>query len=154
MAKSKIEQLVRKELRPHEIKNELFLIDTKSVECKVLKTLLTSILQDRAKIVIVPKNTKRKNAFIPTSLENELVRELRSYLEDKDDKNKFTLLMATIPEAMILTYAKRHKLTGKPLAPEDDVRKLLEQLQKQQAQTKPSLRKSFAWLNEHSARKK
>ena len=152
MAIGDIEKRLRKEIRTQQLEaDELFLIDTKTVEYKVLKILLENIFQGRVKIVSVPKNIKkRKNIFIPSSLENELVRELRNFLEDTDVRNKFIPLMATVPEAMIQEFAKRHKISGKTLAPQDDVRAMLEQLQEKQPQTKAALRKSFAWLKERS----
>ncbi|MBR9693312.1 hypothetical protein GOV07_05310 [Candidatus Woesearchaeota archaeon] len=152
MAVGGIEKRLRKEIRAQRVDyDELFLIDTKTVEVKVLKSLLKNIFQGRIKISLVPANTKkRKNVFLPSSLENELVRELRNFLEDKDEENKFVPLLTTVPEAMILEFAKRHKIAGKTLTPQDDVREMLETLQEGQPQTKSALRKSFAWLKEQT----
>ncbi len=148
MPKSELERRLRRELRLLRFEGDaLFLINTGSVECRVLERLLANIFGKRVEIRRVPKDTrKRKNVFAPTSLENELVRELRNFLEDEDETNRFTPLMATVPEDMVLAYAKRHRLPGKTLAPEDGVRALLEALQQTQPQTKASLRKSFDHL--------
>ena len=152
MAVGDIEKRLRKEVRAQHLEGELFLVDTKTVETKVVKELLKNIFQGRIKLSLVKNTKKGKNVLIPTSLENELIRELRNFLEDKDDSPKHTPLMATLPEAMVLDYAKRHKITGKTLAPHDDVRAMLEQLQEKQPQTKSALRKSFAWLKERTGK--
>lgn len=149
---SEIEKQLRKELRTKKWstarrERELFLIDTGTVETPVLRHLLQKIFNRRVRVTLLPSTTRRrKGVFLPTSLENELCRGLRNFLEDEDVHPRFPTLMATIPEAMILTYGAAHNITGKPLAPRDDVRELLEELQARQPQTKSALRKSLEWL--------
>ncbi len=128
---------------------EAFVVDTGTVETKVVLDLLDKVFNGRVTVTLVPKGTrKRKGVYLPSSLEHELCRELRNFLEDEDEHSRFPVLLGTIPEELILAYAKRHKLAGKPLAPRDDVRELLESLQEKQPQTKAALRKSFAYLRE------
>lgn len=147
MVKSEFEKRLRKELRMLRFEGpELFLVDTGTVEFQVLKNILPGIFHSRVKITAVPNGTKRKGVFLPTSLENELVRELRNYFKDTDKLPRGTPLMATIPEELILEHAERHGIMEEPIAPRDDVWELLERLQRSQPQTKASLRKSFAWL--------
>lgn len=143
---SEIEKRLRKELREIGFEGELFLSRSLSVEQQVLKELFRSIFEERLKITSVPRRTRKRKVYRATSLENELCTGLRQFLENKEQKERFRPLMATIPEALILAYAKRHGLTGKPLAPRDDVRALLDELQEAQPQTKASLRKSLKWL--------
>jgi hypothetical protein len=149
VATSTIERLLRRELRdlrPDPAKG-LFLVRTRSVEYGVAAALLRDIFSGRATVTAVGRNTRRRiNVFLPSSLEHELVAELRAFLEDEDYRPRFPRVMATIPEEAILAYARKRGITGSPLARRDDVRKLLEGLQRSQPQTKSALRKSFAFL--------
>lgn len=144
-----IEKLFRTELRQlaFDPKRESFLVDTGTVETTVALDLLHKVFNGRVRVTLLPSTTRRrKGVFLPTSLENELCRGLRNFLEDEDVHPRFPVLMATIPEEMILAYAKRRKLSGTTLAPRDDVREMLEHLQAAQPQTKSALRKSLEWL--------
>ena len=148
-----IGKLLRKELRQLDLPQELFLIDTESVEVRVLQELLAEIFQGRVTVTLLPKGTRRRrDVFLPTSLENELCRELRAFLEGEERPPRHPPLLATVPEKLLLAYAKRRKLPGKPLAPTDDIRELLETLQQGQAQTKASFRKSFEHLRKISGK--
>lgn len=152
---STIERRFRRELRERGFDPEtrVGLIDTGTVELLVVERLLRSVFGDRVTVERLPVSTRRrKNVYRPSSLENELVEGLRSFLEDRDDTRRFTPLLATVPEAEILGFARRHRLRGGPIAPKDGVRALLEELQERQPQTKPSLRKSLAWLRRAATR--
>jgi hypothetical protein len=149
-----IERRFRRELRDLKLnpRKEVFLVRTGTVEQRVARGLLSDLFSRRVRITLVPSSTrKRRNVYLPTSLENELTRELRSFLEDETDgerdyrrgERRFVPLMASIPEEEIFSYAQRHGLKGKMLAAKDDVRELLEALQKAQPQTKAALRRSF-----------
>lgn len=155
---SRIEQLLRKELRQKiDTRKDILLIQTRSIEYRVLKLLLERTFHKRLKIVGVPPSTRRRsNLFRPTSLEHELTEELRSFLENRPRKTKGVPIMETIPENLLLAFAQRHNFSGKPLAKKDDVRKVIEALQKTHPQTKASLRKSFTHLeiNKKSPEKK
>jgi hypothetical protein len=146
---STIERLLRRELRdlqPDPAKG-LFLVRTGTVEHGVAAALLRDIFGGRAKVTAVGRKTRRRiNVLLPSSVEHELVQELRAFLEDEEYKPRFPRIMATIPEEAILAYARKRGITGSPLARRDDVRGLLEELQRSQPQTKSALRKSFAML--------
>ncbi len=160
--RSRIEKLLRRELQRLQFAGaELHLLDTDTVETRVAKRLLEQIFQGRVTIKLVANSktnskraTKRKHPdssaprFQATSLENELCRELHNFLEDEWAEPAATPLLATVPEAEIRAYAERHGLLGdgRFLAPQDDVRDLLERLQEQQPQTKAAMRKSFEHL--------
>ena len=149
MRRNGIEHRFRKELRSLQLnpRKEILLVRTETIEHEAAKELLHMVFGGRAKVTTVPSTTrKRHNIYTPTSLENELVEELRSFLEDTERQRKFLPLMATIPEQEILAYCHGRGIKGKTLAAKDDVRKLLEMLQTSQPQTKAALRKSFAWL--------
>jgi hypothetical protein len=149
MRRPPIERRFRKELRDLKLnpRKEIFLVRTGTVEHDVARRLLSAVFNGRAKITAVPSTTrKRRNVYLPTSLEHELVEELRSFLEDTERARRFVPLMATIPEKEILAYAASHRLKGKTPARRDDVRNLLEALQRGQPQTKAALRRSFGHL--------
>jgi|GEM_PF-1784033 len=149
---SEIEGLLRKELRSAKLlnpKKQVILLGKGTVEHAVAKHLLNHIFNGRIEIVSVSSTKKRTNVFRPTNLEQELVLELRGFLEDHDMKTASPPIMASIPEAEILAYARRTGLNGKPLRNDklgQDVRLLLERLQREQPQTKACLRKSFDHL--------
>jgi len=139
-----IERMLRKELRISRIINpeqEVALIDDGSAESRVARILLERIL--RADVRCVPPTTrKRANLVRATSLERELARGLRALLERLAPVPRGAPIMATIPEAMIIEFAKRHNIRV-ALPAQDPVRILLERLQAAQPQTKAALRRSF-----------
>ncbi len=146
---SRIEHLFRKELRELGFSptGRKHLVETGTVETRVALALVAALFDGRVILTLVPESTRRrKNVYQASSLETELCRELRNWLDDDDKRPRFPVLMSTIPEELILAYAEQHHLGGEPLAPRDEVRELIEELQRQQPQTKACFRKSFAHL--------
>ncbi len=138
---SRIEALFRKELRtklPPD--GPLRLKPTGTREERVAERLFQSIFKERRAIV------KAADGFEATTLERELTRQLAMLLEHESFSWP-PVLMERIPEALIERYAQEEGISAPP-APEayPALRTLIEELHAAQAQTKPSLRKSFAFL--------
>jgi len=146
---SDIERLFRKELRQSKAidpSQELGLVNDKSVETRVARMLLQKLFEGRLRVILVPTTTRRRARIVrASSLEQELVRGLRTFLEDKAEQEPFPTIMGTIPEEMIRAFAKRQGIPVKERSL-DDVRAIIERLQARQPQTKAAMRKSFASL--------
>jgi hypothetical protein len=102
---------------------------------------------------IFPRNELVGDVELSPISRDELNRKFfTDYLENRKTEFSLNYFLSTIPHDDLKEYAKKNKLEVRELildANEQEVHKLLSELQADQQQTMPSLRKTYEWLNQH-----
>ncbi len=141
-----IEKRVRKDIRIKKKlgkKKEIKILDDNSKEFRVTKDILQSIFGKVKNIIIVKK--KSEADLIPTNLDREINKDLKSYLLNKKFETKQKIILNNVLEKEIMTYCKIKKLK---IGDKEKKNELIELLEKTTPNTKYGLAKSFDKIRE------